>query len=167
MFSTNTIRLLMAGHHLKSLTNIITINTFPHNSQSTTLSSLSQQVIQHIHILIGSNGKQKKRKWIKSNYLYLQWVAHLHAILRPFDGGRGGGGVGRLAPGVGVRGGADDDGLVDLHDGSLDGGGEGAVGGRAHVHHHAALGRGDLVGREGVGKGGEKQEYKLLVWQLH
>lgn len=42
---------------------------------------------------------------------------------------------------VRVRGGADDDGLVDLHDRSLDGAGERACGGGSHVHYHAALTR--------------------------
>lgn len=53
--------------------------------------------------------------------------------------------MGRVAARIGVRGGADDDRLVDLHDWSLDGVGEWACGGGAHVHHHAALGRWDLL----------------------
>lgn len=104
-----------------------------------------------------TNGKYKqtyrkgKRIW---NYLYLQWVAHLHAILWPFNmglRGRGRGGVGGVTAGVGVRGGTDNDRLVDLHDGSLDGVGERASGRRPHVHHHATLSRGDLMV---AGKGG-------------
>lgn len=55
--------------------------------------------------------------------------------------------MGRVAAGIGVRGGTDDDGLVDLHDRSLDGGGERACGGGAHVHYHAALGRWDLLSK--------------------
>lgn len=84
----------------------------------------------------------------KSNYLYLQWVAHLHAILWPFDRGlrgRGRGGVGRVTARIWVRGGADDDRLVNLHDRSLDGAGERACGGGASVHHHASLSRWDLL----------------------
>lgn len=53
--------------------------------------------------------------------------------------------MGGVTAGVGVRGGADNDRLVDLHDGSLDGVGEGASGGGPHVHHHATLSRGDLM----------------------
>lgn len=53
--------------------------------------------------------------------------------------------MGRVTDGVGVRGGADDDRLVDLHDWSLDGVGERASGGGPHVHHHAALSRWDLL----------------------
>lgn len=108
--------------------------------------------------------KTKKRNGFKSNYLYLQWVAHLHAILRPLDGGlggRGGGGVGWLAPGIGVWGGADDDCLVDLHDRSLDGGGEGAGGGGTHVHNHAALRR-DLEG--GGGRQGNTHTVSMATW---
>lgn len=85
-----------------------------------------------------------KRKWNKLNYLYLQWVAHLHAILWSFDRGirgRGRGGVGKVTARIGVRGGAYDHRLVDLHDWSLDGVGEGACGRWTHVHHHAALSR--------------------------
>lgn len=59
-----------------------------------------------------------------------------------------------LTPGIGVRGGANDDGLVDLHDWSLDRGGERTCGGRPHVHHHAALRRWDLLGRGGGGRVG-------------
>lgn len=53
--------------------------------------------------------------------------------------------MGGVTARVGVRGGADNDRLVDLHDGSLDGVGEGASSGRSHVHHHATLSRGDLM----------------------
>lgn len=84
----------------------------------------------------------------KSNYLYLQWVAHLHAIVWPFDRGlrgRGRGGVGRVTARIWVRGGADDDRLVNLHYRSLDGVGERACGGGASVHHHASLSRWDLL----------------------
>lgn len=64
--------------------------------------------------------------------------------------------MGRVTAGIGVRGGADDDRLVELHDGSLDGVGERASGGGPHVHHHATLTRGDLmVTREG-GKEGQR-----------
>lgn len=52
--------------------------------------------------------------------------------------------MGRVTAGIWVRGGADDDGLVNLHYRSLDGIGEGASGGGTHVHHHASLSRGDL-----------------------
>lgn len=71
-------------------------------------------------------------------------MAHLHAILGPLHGGHGGrgrGGVGEISARIGVRGGADDDRFVDLHDWSLDGAGEGAAGGGTHVHHQAALSR--------------------------
>lgn len=67
--------------------------------------------------------------------------------------------MGRVAAGVRVRGGADDDGLVDLHDRSLYGIGERACGGGPHVHHHAALSRLNLFramgAAEGKGGGGE------------
>lgn len=53
--------------------------------------------------------------------------------------------MGGVAAGIGVRGGADDDRLVDLHDWSLDGVGERASGGGPHVHHHAALSSWDLL----------------------
>lgn len=100
--------------------------------------------------------EKEKKKW---HYLYLQGVAHLHAILWPFNmglRGRGRVGVGRVTAGIGVRGGADDDRLVELHDRSLDGVGERASGGGAHVHHHATLTRGDLtVTREGRMDGGK------------
>lgn len=75
-------------------------------------------------------------------------MAHLHAILWPFDrglGDRGRGRVGRVAGRIGVRRGADDDRFVDLHDWSLDGAGESACGGGPHVHHHAALIGWDLL----------------------
>lgn len=65
--------------------------------------------------------------------------------------------MGRVTDGVGVRGGADDDRLVDLHDWSLDGVGERASGGGPHVHHHAALSRWDLLVTGGEGEvGGAK-----------
>lgn len=65
--------------------------------------------------------------------------------------------MGRVTAGIGVRGGADDDRLVELHDGSLDGVGERASGGGTHVHHHATLTRGDLmVTREGRMDGGKE-----------
>lgn len=69
-------------------------------------------------------------------------MAHLHTVFGSFDGRlgvRGGRGAGRLAPGTGVGRRADDDGFVDLHDGTLDGVGERATGGRSHVHDHTAL----------------------------
>lgn len=53
--------------------------------------------------------------------------------------------MGRVTARIGVRGGADDDRLIDLHDWSLDGVGERACGGGPHVHHHAALSRWDLL----------------------
>lgn len=53
--------------------------------------------------------------------------------------------MGGVAARVRVRGGADDDGFVDLHDRSLNGTGERASGGRPHVHDHAALSRRHLV----------------------
>lgn len=84
-------------------------------------------------------------------------MAHLHAILWPFDRGlrgRGRGGVGRVATRIGVRGGADDDGLVDLHNRSLDRVGEGACGWGPHVHHHTTLSRWDLLIVFGGGGGG-------------
>lgn len=75
--------------------------------------------------------------------------------------------MGRVTARVGVRGGADDDRLVDLHDGSLDGVGERASGGGPHVHHHATLSRGDLLvtggrdgGREGRWGAGEMEGNK-------
>lgn len=43
--------------------------------------------------------------------------------------------MGKVTDRIGVRGGADDDRLVDLHDWSLNGIRERAIGGRAHVHH--------------------------------
>ena len=85
-------------------------------------------------------------------------MAHLHAILWPFNRGlrgRGRGGVGGVAAGIGVRGGADDDRLVDLHDWSLDGVRERASGGGPHVHHHATLSRWDLLV---TGEGGRECE---------
>lgn len=53
--------------------------------------------------------------------------------------------MGRVAARTGVRGGADDDRLVDLHNRSLNGVRERACGGGPHVHHHAALSRRDLL----------------------
>ena len=61
----------------------------------------------------------------------------------------------RFTARVGIRGRAYDDCLVDLHDRSLDGGGERASGGRAHVHHHATLWRGHLQ------RGGNETERML------
>lgn len=55
--------------------------------------------------------------------------------------------MGGVAARIGVRGGADDDRLVDLHDWSLDGVGERASGGGPHVHHHAALSSWDLLSK--------------------
>lgn len=74
-------------------------------------------------------------------------MAHLHTVLRGFDGRlgvRGGRGAGHLAPGAGVGRRADDDGLVDLHDGTLDRIWKRATGGRSHVHDHTALRGGNL-----------------------
>lgn len=51
--------------------------------------------------------------------------------------------MGRITAGVG--GGANDNRLVDWHDGPLNGVRERASGGGPHVHHHAALGRRDLL----------------------
>lgn len=47
---------------------------------------------------------------------------------------------------AGVRGRAHDDWLADRHDWPLNGVGEGAGGGRAHVHDHVALWGGHLLG---------------------
>lgn len=77
--------------------------------------------------------------------------------------------MGRVAARIGVRGGADDDRLVDLHNWSLDGIGERAGGGGPHVHHHAALSRWDLLvtrGREvggGRGRGGRWMRW----WEIN
>lgn len=62
--------------------------------------------------------------------------------------------MGGVTARIRVRGGADDNRLVDLHDWSLDGVGERACGGGAHVHHHAALSGWDLfaVGEEEEGR---------------
>lgn len=84
---------------------------------------------------------------MKCHYLCSQWVAHLHTVLSALHGGlRVGGGcaVGRLTPRAGVGWRADDDSLVDLHDGTLDGVGEWATGGGPHVHDHTALRSGHL-----------------------
>lgn len=48
--------------------------------------------------------------------------------------------MGRVTARIRVMGGTDNDGLVDLHDRSLNGVGERTSGG-AHVHYHAALSR--------------------------
>lgn len=53
--------------------------------------------------------------------------------------------MGRVTARIWVRGGADDDRLVNLHYRSLDGVGERACGGGASVHHHASLSRWDLL----------------------
>lgn len=72
--------------------------------------------------------------------------------------------MGRVTAGIGVRGGTDDDRLVDLHDGSLDGVGERASGGGPHVHHHATLSRGDLmVARKGGREGKEGRRERGMV----
>lgn len=65
--------------------------------------------------------------------------------------------MGRVTARIGVRGGTDDDGLIDLHNRSLNRVGEGACGGGPHVHHHAALSRRDLLVTEETtgGKAGE------------
>lgn len=55
--------------------------------------------------------------------------------------------MGRVTARIGVRGGTDDDGLIDLHNRSLNRVGEGACGGGPHVHHHAALSRRDLLSK--------------------
>lgn len=75
--------------------------------------------------------------------------------------------MGRVAARIGVRGGADDDRLVDLHNWSLDGVRERASGGVPHVHHHATLSRWDLLvtGQEGSGMGGNKWKRKQLEGQ--
>lgn len=52
--------------------------------------------------------------------------------------------MGQIAPGAVVRWRTDDDGLVDLHDGPLDGVGEGTTGGGPHMHDHTALRSGHL-----------------------
>lgn len=69
--------------------------------------------------------------------------------------------MGRVTARIVVRGGADDDRLVDLHDRSLDGVGERASGRGPHVHHHATLSSGDLMvmgegGQEEVREGGRE-----------
>lgn len=55
--------------------------------------------------------------------------------------------MGGVTARIRVRGGADDNRLVDLHDWSLDGVGERACGRGAHVHHHAALSGWDLLSK--------------------
>lgn len=69
-------------------------------------------------------------------------MAHLHTVLGGFEGRlrvRGGSGAGQLTPGAGIGRRADDDSLVDLHDGTLDWIGKRATVGRSHVHDHTAL----------------------------
>lgn len=79
---------------------------------------------------------------MRCHYLCSQWVAHLHTVLRALHarlrvGGRCA--VVRFTTRTGVGWRADDDSLVDLHDGPLDGVGERAAGGGPHVHDHTAL----------------------------
>lgn len=76
--------------------------------------------------------------------------------------------MGRVTARIGVRGGADDDRLVDLHNWSLDGVRERASGGGPHVHHHATLSRWDLLvmGEEWGGGGGRNTwKHKQLAGQ--
>lgn len=76
--------------------------------------------------------------------------------------------MGRVAARIGVRGGADDDRLVNLHYRSLDGIGERAGGGGTHVHHHASLSRWDLQGwgDEMMGKEVETRIVRMTVRDL-
>lgn len=66
--------------------------------------------------------------------------------------------MGKVTARIRVRGGADEDRLVELHDWSLNGVGERASGGWAHVHHHAALDSWDLLVPGKEGEGGEINE---------
>ena len=99
-------------------------------------------------------------------------MAHLHAILWPFHLGlrdQGRGGVGEVTARVRVRGGADEDRFIDLHDWSLYGVGERASGGGPHVHHHVALSSWDLLvhGEEGREGGKEINENTISIMLMH
>lgn len=95
-------------------------------------------------------------------FIFLQWLAHLRALLcalvRGLRVGRGGG-VGRIAARARVRGRAQNYSLVYLHYRSLDGVWESPTGrGGAHVHHHVALRRGHLEREEEREGGGLKKK---------